>query len=231
MRTRGRSGRLDPRRGHPGASALEDALRLIDASRAGRPTVSAVALGCRDAVRAPVRIVEIGSFRGRSTIVLASAAHPGVELVAIDPHAGSDRGPQEIGADAQRGDADHAAFESNLRRARVCDRVRHVRRFSQDALAEVAGAQRYRPVRQDIELWGGRVGTGGTMLIDDTFNAIGVTLAHLRLLLSAPAAIRGASGRWLAIGVLASTRGRGCAMRCLRSVVCRTLCGALRLWR
>ena len=48
----------------------------------------------------PGRIVEIGSFRGRSMIVLASAAAPGVELVAIDPHGGSDRGPQEIEADA-----------------------------------------------------------------------------------------------------------------------------------
>ena len=42
------------------------------------------------------QIVEIGSFRGRSTIVLASAAGDGVAVVAIDPHAGNDRGPQEI---------------------------------------------------------------------------------------------------------------------------------------
>src|SRR5690606_7561313 len=42
------------------------------------------------------RIVEIGSFQGRSTIVLALAADPSVEVVAIDPHAGNDRGPQEI---------------------------------------------------------------------------------------------------------------------------------------
>ncbi|MFT4616611.1 MAG: putative O-methyltransferase YrrM, partial [Halioglobus sp.] len=42
------------------------------------------------------RIVEIGSFQGRSTIVLASAADPSVDVIAIDPHAGTDRGPQEI---------------------------------------------------------------------------------------------------------------------------------------
>ena len=34
-------------------------------------------------------IVEIGSFRGRSTIVLAGAAAPGASVVAIDPHAGA----------------------------------------------------------------------------------------------------------------------------------------------
>ena len=49
------------------------------------------------------RIVEIGSFRGRSTIVLASAAPDGVEVVAIDPHAGNDRGPQEIDGLRRRG--------------------------------------------------------------------------------------------------------------------------------
>ena len=42
------------------------------------------------------QIAEIGSFRGRSTIVLASAAPEGVSVIAIDPHAGNDRGPQEI---------------------------------------------------------------------------------------------------------------------------------------
>ena len=40
------------------------------------------------------QIVEIGSFQGRSTIVLASAAPDGGDgVIAIDPHAGNDRGP------------------------------------------------------------------------------------------------------------------------------------------
>ena len=50
--------------------------------------------GCARAVPPGGRIVEIGSFRGRSTIVLARAAAAGVEVVAVDPHLGSDRGPQ-----------------------------------------------------------------------------------------------------------------------------------------
>jgi predicted O-methyltransferase YrrM len=132
-----------------------------------------------------VRVVEIGSFRGRSAIVLAGA---GVELVCIDPHAGSDRGPQEIAADAHRGDADHAAFHANLARAGVADRVRHVRAFSGAGLDEVPGpvdvlfvdgAHRFGPARADLVRWGDRVGPGGRMLVHDAWSSVGVTLALL----------------------------------------------------
>jgi hypothetical protein len=67
-----------------------------------------------------------------------------------------------------------------------------VRDFSQAALADVPGtiellyidgAHRYGPASADIERWGARVVPGGTMLVHDSFNAIGVTLAQLRLLL------------------------------------------------
>ena len=144
------------------------------------------------ALRGPGRIVEIGSFRGRSTIVLACAAGEGIELVAIDPHGGGDRGPQEITADADQGEQDFAAFNANLRSAGVEDRVRHLRALSLAALDAVQGpvdvlyvdgAHRYGPARSDIERWGARVKPGGTMLVHDSFNAVGVTLAQLRLLL------------------------------------------------
>jgi predicted O-methyltransferase YrrM len=139
------------------------------------------------------RIVEIGSFRGRSAIVMALAVAPGAELVAIDPHAGNDRGPQEIEADAERGEADNRAFFANLERAGVAERVRHVRLPSQDALGAVSGeldllyvdgAHRYAPARDDLARWGERVRPGGRMLVHDSFSSVGVTLASLRLLLA-----------------------------------------------
>jgi len=72
------------------------------------------------------RIVEIGSYRGRSAIVLARAlGGAGVELVAIDPHAGNDRGPQEIHGSMAEGEADNCAFRENLERAGVVDAVLH----------------------------------------------------------------------------------------------------------
>jgi predicted O-methyltransferase YrrM len=136
-------------------------------------------------------IVEIGSYRGRSTIVLARAAGSGVEVVAIDPHAGNDRGPQKIRGSADEGEADHRAFVENLARAGVAGQVRHVRAPSQDALDSVAGAidvlyidgaHRYGAARDDVVRWGARVAPGGTLLVHDAFSSIGVTLALLRLL-------------------------------------------------
>jgi predicted O-methyltransferase YrrM len=130
------------------------------------------------------RIVEIGSFQGRSTIVLARAAADGVEIVAIDPHAGNDRGPQEIEGFVEEAANDNVTFEANLTNAGVRERVRHVRKLSTEAhddvdgdidLLYIDGAHRFAPARDDIVQWGARVVDGGTMLIHDSFSSIGVT--------------------------------------------------------
>jgi predicted O-methyltransferase YrrM len=140
------------------------------------------------ALRPGDQVVEIGSFHGRSMIVLATAAPEGVRLTAIDPHGGNDRGPQEIEGYAAEAQADYEQFHANLRDAGVQERVRHVRAFSSVALADVEGsidllyidgAHRYRPALDDIRRWGTRVGDGGTLLIHDSFSSIGVTLAIL----------------------------------------------------
>lgn len=140
------------------------------------------------ALRAGAQVVEIGSFHGRSMIVLATAAPDGVGLVAIDPHGGNDRGPQEIEGYATEAQRDYEQFHANLRDAGVHDRVRHLRMFSSAALGEVDGsvdllyidgAHRFRPALDDIRRWGARVGDGGTLLIHDSFSSIGVTLALL----------------------------------------------------
>lgn len=134
-------------------------------------------------------IVEIGSFRGRSTIVLASAAAPSAAIVAIDPHAGNDRGPQEIDGFTDEAADDHGVFLANLASAGVAERVRHLRMFSDAALSEVDGAidvlyidgaHRYAPARADMSAWGARLADGGTMLIHDSFSSIGVTAAIMR---------------------------------------------------
>jgi hypothetical protein len=121
--------------------------------------------------------------------------------VAIDPHAGNDRGPQEIDGFAEEAANDNVTFEANLTAAGVRDRVRHVRKFSNEAhgdvdsaidLLYIDGAHRFAPARDDIVQWGARVVDGGTMLIHDSFSSIGVTLAILRELVP--------SGRWRYVG-------------------------------
>lgn len=123
------------------------------------------------------RVVEIGTYHGRSTIVLAKAA-PGAEIITIDPYTSEpDVGPRDL-----------ARFEANLGQAGVAAGVNHVRLPSSDALRVVEGdvdllyvdgAHDLRTALPDIRGWGARVRVGGTMLIHDSFSSVGVTFAQL----------------------------------------------------
>ena len=150
---------------------------------------------CARTVRPGRTIVEIGSFRGRSMVVLASAAEAGVELVAIDPHAGNDRGPHEFEGFEEQASQDHDVFIANLENAGVRDKVRHVRKFSHEALADVPGeidllyidgAHRFKPALDDIKRWSAKVRPGGDLLIHDSFSSVGVTGAIAVSLLANP---------------------------------------------
>lgn len=150
------------------------------------------------------QIVEIGSFHGRSAIVLATAAPDGVRITTIDPHAGNDRGPQEIEGFVDEAEDDNRQFHVNLAAAGVSARIHHLREFSHDAHAGVVGAidllyidgaHRFTPARADVVSWGARVPPGGTMLVHDSFSSIGVTLALLTTtMVDGRFAYRGRSG-------------------------------------
>jgi predicted O-methyltransferase YrrM len=129
------------------------------------------------------RIVEIGSYHGRSTIVLALAA-PEAEVVAIDPYVDQGSGPD-------LGERSLEKFDANLRCAGVRHRVTQVRSFSTGALEDVPGpidllyvdgAHDFRAAVGDVRAWGSRVRDGGTMFVHDAFSSVGVTIAQMVVL-------------------------------------------------
>ena len=180
-------------------SDLEQALDGVDGWFSPEQVARVVALA--SAVPPTGRIVEIGSFRGRSMIAIARSAPEGAEIVAIDPHAGNDRGPQEIEGFEDEAAVDSKVFLTNLERAGVRDRVIYVRKFSHDALDDVPGpidllhidgAHRYKPASDDIATWGAKVVDGGSIVVHDSFSSVGVTLALATKLMF--------SGRWRYVG-------------------------------
>ncbi len=108
-------------------------------------------------------IVEIGSWKGKSTICLGvgSRAGEGVRIFAIDPH-----------ADYRFGD-----FKSNVERAGISDLVTPIPSLSQAAadgfdepieLLFVDGSHEYDLVLEDFEEWVPKVVEGGWVAFHDT---------------------------------------------------------------
>ena len=117
-------------------------------------------------------IVEIGSWKGRSTTWLASGARlAGQRVYAIDPHRGSREDPT---ADTLK------EFRDNLARNGVADVVEPMVMTSEEAAASMTrpiellfidGDHSYDGVRRDAELWLPRVMEGGTVMFHDVATA------------------------------------------------------------
>jgi predicted O-methyltransferase YrrM len=108
-------------------------------------------------------IVEIGSWKGKSTICLGrgSRAGSGVPVYAVDPHA----------------DYRHGEFKDNIERAGIADLVTPVKGLSQDVVADfdrpiellfVDGSHEEADVRRDFETWVPKVVERGTVAFHDT---------------------------------------------------------------
>jgi predicted O-methyltransferase YrrM len=108
-------------------------------------------------------IVEIGSWKGKSTICLGlgSRAGAGVKIFAVDPHA----------------DYRHGEFKENVERAGIADLVTPVKGLSQEVvdgfdepieLLFVDGSHEEDDVREDFDRWVPKVIEGGIVAFHDT---------------------------------------------------------------
>jgi predicted O-methyltransferase YrrM len=134
--------------------------------------------------QAPATVVEIGSWKGRSTIALATGvgARPGGGVVlAVDPHRGGR-------AHELTGEPDtFAAFEENLRGSGVADLVEPLRETSLAARGRVPddsvdllfldGSHERDDVIADIDAWAPALRAGATVAFHDAISYPGVAAA------------------------------------------------------
>lgn len=127
------------------------------------------------------RAVELGSWKGRSTVWLAAGLldRGRGRLIAVDTWAGSPNEPQHaelLGAGGP--DALHREFLANMARCGVAAVVEDRRTTTRDAalawrhgcsigLLHIDAGHEYREVREDFELWSPLVVRGGYIVFDD----------------------------------------------------------------
>lgn len=118
------------------------------------------------------RIVEIGSWHGRSTIWLAAgaAAGRGARVLAVDPHRGTSL--------RQEGEDTEPLLRANLERAAVAGGVDVRVATSAEAAADfdgqvsflwIDGDHSYAVARQDVEVWEPHLLPAASVALHDTF--------------------------------------------------------------
>jgi len=143
-------------------------------------------------VRPPSVIVEIGSWKGKSTICLAKGSEAGYKaaVCAIDPHTGSPEHHQKFG----KVNTFHE-FSLNLKKAKVDRRVHPIRSASRDAvkgfnnpigLLFIDGNHSIEAVKADFHLWFPKIEEGGIIAFHDSWHSDGPIVVSARALLTSP---------------------------------------------
>ncbi|SCA63523.1 Uncharacterized protein SCG7109_AR_00020 [Chlamydiales bacterium SCGC AG-110-M15] len=118
-------------------------------------------------------VVEIGSWKGRSTCWIGRAAqkHSKLKIYAIDPHTGSPEHQQDGPVYT------FDQFQNNIKNMGVDQMVQPIKKFSYDAIPDVNeeidflfidGAHEYEAVKKDFELWSPKVKDGGVIAFHDS---------------------------------------------------------------
>lgn len=119
-------------------------------------------------------IVEIGSWKGKSTIWLGKGSKDGnkIQIYAIDPHTGSSEHQQE-----NKKIWTFEEFKENIKNAKVDDVIVPLIKTSEEAAKDfdkpiefifIDGAHEYEFVKLDFDLWFPKVVNGGIMAFHDT---------------------------------------------------------------
>lgn len=123
-------------------------------------------------------IVEIGSFKGRSTVLLASvAAHYGLgRIVAIDPHTS----PSPTDPGLPTGTSSFEEFSAALRSANLEEQVEVHRTFSREVakgwnrpirLLWIDGEHTYKGAKGDFDMFFPFLASGGVVALHDALHA------------------------------------------------------------
>lgn len=136
-------------------------------------------------------IVEIGSWKGRSTICLAKGAEAGkgAKVVAIDPHTGSSEHQRLFDGPINT----FNKFLQNIKGAKVKKHIKPIKKTSKKAekkfddkskvgLLFIDGAHNFKLVKLDYKLWFPKVVNGGTIAFHDSWQLPGPHLVTAGLL-------------------------------------------------
>lgn len=128
-------------------------------------------------------IVEVGSWKGKSTICLGSGAKGKnqIKIFSIDPHIGSSEHQKMFGhVDT------FEEFTQNISKAGIAEYVEPIRNTSENAAKNfnqkiefvfIDGAHDYNSVKLDFNLWFPKVMSGGFLAFHDSWHFIGTKLA------------------------------------------------------
>lgn len=120
------------------------------------------------------RIVEIGSFLGKSSYWLAKGAQErnGAKVFCVDTFKGSKEHQEKL-----KGSSTFAVFEANLRKAGVFDWVLPIQKSSEEAfesfrerinLLFIDGSHEYHDVKADLLNWEQYLVKGGIVILHDS---------------------------------------------------------------
>jgi len=138
------------------------------------------------------RIVEIGSWKGKSTICLGKGAQAGnkSKIYAVDPHIGSSKLQRMFG------ELDtYQEFLQNIKNAKADECIEPVLKTSNEASKHfnepigflfVDGAHDFKSVQLDIKSWFSKVKDGGIIAFHDSWGHLGPNCATAILLLTSP---------------------------------------------